>query len=378
MDDSSSTQKLSADEFAALLGAAVDGMIVIDKMGTIQEFNPAAEKMFGYTRTEILEKNVKMLMPYEHSSKHDGYLAHHMETGEERIIGHGREVEGLRKDGSTFPLYLSVGRVDGESAVYFVGILHDLTGRHKYESEIARQQQELSRISRQATAGELAAALAHELNQPLSAIATFSGAAQRFLANHENNPDALTETANALEQIEAQSLRAGQVIQRMRAFINTDETTRDRVSVRELIDEVMPIVLLDARAQGVAMSTSINAGYKMLDVDKIQIQQVLVNLVRNAVDATMEIREKRAPDITLRTREVDANRIEFRVTDNGGGIPDNFKEDLFTPFKSTKETGLGMGLAISNSIIEAHGDSIHFESGPEGTTFWFHLILTDS
>lgn len=370
----SSIDLIAGDELTALLDAAADAIIVIDAKGTIENFNPAAEKVFGYCRQDVIGHNVKMLMPEPYHSNHDQYLSHHVGTNERRIIGIGREITALRADGTTFPADLSVGRADSGDVLHFVGILRDLTERQAFEAEIAKQRQELSKISRQATAGELAAALAHELNQPLSAIATYSGAARRFLAKTEIAENNNLEKCNeALENIEIQSLRAGEVIQRMRAFVNPDDTKRDRVLVGELIHEILSIAQLDARSEGVTFSTTIEAADQILDVDKIQIQQVLLNLVRNAVDATGERTTEGVKSIAISTKPVSDHRIEFRVNDNGPGIPEGFISDLFTPFKSTKKKGLGMGLAISNSIIEGHGDRLRFTTSPQGCSFYFYL-----
>jgi len=350
-------------------------MIVIDTGGIIVNFNPAAERVFGYARKDVIGRNVKVLMPEPYHSNHDQYLSRHVETNERRIIGIGREVVALRADGTTFPADLSVGRADSEEVTHFVGILRDLSDRHEYEAEIAKQRQELSRISRQATAGELAAALAHELNQPLSAIASYSGAARRFLAKTEITEDANLKLCHeALENIETQSLRAGEVIKRMRAFVNPDDTKRDRIQVGELVDEIMSIAQLDARSEGVTISSHIEAANQILDVDKIQIQQVVLNLVRNAVDATGERTGTGQRRIAISSKLVGDHRVEFRVEDNGPGIPEEFLDDLFTPFKSTKQKGLGMGLAISHSIIEGHGSRLKFTSSPEGCSFFFQLV----
>lgn len=369
-----SSDLIAEDELTALLDAAADAIIVIDAEGTIENFNPEAEKVFGYTQEEVIGKNVKMLMPEPYQSNHDQYLRRHVETNERRIIGIGREITARRANGTTFPADLSVGRAETANVLRFVGILRDLTERHAFEAEIAKQRQELSKVSRQATAGELAAALAHELNQPLSAITTFSGAARRFLAKSDSNDSKdILKCNEALVNIETQSLRAGEVIQRMRAFVNPDDTKRDRVLVGELIHEIMSIAQLDARSEGVTFSSTIEATNQVLDVDKIQIQQVLLNLVRNAVDATGERTSEGIGSITFSTKLVSDHRIEFRVSDNGPGIPDSFIDDLFKPFKSTKKNGMGMGLAISNSIIEGHGDRLRYSTSPSGCSFYFCL-----
>jgi len=368
--------RLTAEEFSALLNAAADAIIVINSAGRIEKFNPAAEHLFGYSPEQTIGKNVNMLMPDPYHSEHDSYLKNHLDTNINRIIGRGREVVGLHADGSEFPVDLSVGRVESQDEIRFVGILRDLTHQRENEAEIAKQRQELSRISRQATAGELAAALAHELNQPLSAIATYSGAAQRFLQKiqvTETDHDTLDQTKTALEEIQKQSLRAGEVIQRMRAFVQSDDTKRDRVPVGDLLDEILPIAQLDARSEGVVFNTQLQGKERILNVDKIQIQQVLLNLVRNAVDATGEKHSGSQRAVHISTILVNDHQIEFSVQDNGPGIPEDFVEDLFTPFKSTKTNGLGMGLAISNSIIESHGDKLHFSTGPDGCNFYFTL-----
>ena len=171
----------SPQELRALLDAAVDAVVVIDGSGRIESFNRAAERLFGFSATEVVGRNVSMLMPEPDRSAHDGYIQRYLTTGEARIIGIGREVKGQRRDGTVFPALLSVGRVDGAVPPRFVGFIHDLSERVAAEHEVTQARERLTHVDRLSTMGEMAAGLAHEINQPLAAITTYASACQQLL-----------------------------------------------------------------------------------------------------------------------------------------------------------------------------------------------------
>lgn len=206
----------SAQEFRALLEAAVDAIVITDHRGVIQVFSRAAEDLFGYTAAEAVGSNVSMLMPEPHRSQHEGHLRRYLETGEAHVIGHGREVDGQRKDGSIFRAWLSVGRVEGRSRPRFVGILHDITARRRAEDCERRAVEQLAEVARLGEMAKIAASIAHEVNQPLAAISTYALACERLLGS----PDAdIDEVRRALRQIAEQALRAGESIRNMREVV---------------------------------------------------------------------------------------------------------------------------------------------------------------
>jgi two-component system sensor kinase FixL len=619
----------------ALLDATVDAVLIIDNRGRVETFNRAAERLFGYRPDEVLGQNVNLLMTERDRTSHDAYMQRYESTGVPHIIGIGREVEARRRDGSTFPAFLSVGRIDGAQPPRYVGFLHDITLRRetmaairrerdrantylevaqvillalsidgrvqlinrkgcevlgrreidllgcdwiesvvaaewrghvqrslrqlaqpdnatevyceyevrgpgnvprliawrcvalrdneggltgflasgeditarrsieavaertrdllneaqeiarlgnfevyvpgagddffspqlyrtfgldpaldtltvqrimelihpddrarcqrewgdaiqqpgrvtseyristasgelrhlrsqfqstptsdgrtrlvgtlvdvtesrRAEQEAAAAQQRMAHVSRLATMGEMAAAIAHELNQPLSAIANYASAATRILpmatgpsADAESHED----VRSALAQISSQALRAGEVIRRLRSLVQKRDQRREDVSVNDLVDEVMAFSRSDARLHNVELRTELGAGLPALHVDGIQIQQVILNLVRNSIEAfsghTLADRE-----VVIRTRAERDSDIIIEVADNGTGIPKDLVAQVFDPFCTTKETGTGLGLAISRSIAEAHRGSLSYrDNEPHGACFQLRLPL---
>lgn len=357
-------------ELQALLDAAVDAIVVIDHRGRIERFNRAAERMFGYEAHEVIGQNVAVLMPEPDHSAHDAYMTRYMATNEARIIGVGREVRAVRKDGSGLPVRLSVGRIEDADPPRFVGILHDVSGRRHAEDEVRQAQERLSRVSRLATLGEMAAGISHELNQPLSAIANYAQAGVRLLGG----PDpAVAEVDGALRAIAAQALRAGEIIRRLRSLVRHQEVRREVESPNELVRELASLLELDARGQDVRLRLDLAADTPSVRVDRVQVQQVVLNLVHNAVEA---LAESDAPlrEVTVRTARTDDGDALVAVIDSGPGLPPELESRIFEPFFTTKAQGTGLGLAISRSIIEAHRSSLTYRrASPGGACFEFSL-----
>jgi two-component system sensor kinase FixL len=259
---------------------------------------------------------------------------------------------------------LSVGEMRSANVRYFTGFIRDLTERQQTEARLQELQSELVHISRLTAMGEMASALAHELNQPLSAIANYMKGSRRLL---EGNTDGNSvQVRNALDKAAEQSLRAGQIIRRLRDFVARGETERRVESVRKLIDEASALALVGAKEHGVRVTTNIDAAHDLILVDKVQIQQVLLNLIRNAIEA-MDLSARR--ELTVATRPAGAF-VEISVTDTGPGIAPDVAGQLFQPFVTTKPLGMGVGLSISRSIVEGHGGQIRFEPNPEGGTIF--------
>ncbi|MGB5103107.1 MAG: PAS domain S-box protein [Steroidobacteraceae bacterium] len=494
----------SEREFRALLEAAVDAVLVIDHMGTIEEFNPSAQLVFGYEADEIIGRNVNVLMPEPYHGEHDAYLARYRTTGEARIIGIGREVTALRKDGSLFPCELAVGQLRAGATPRFVGFIrditrrkiaeeqlrrseaelrlaqelanlgnyvmhprqdepdyyssqlyrilgvteqsgtrisgpefatrwvhpadrdrvaaafaaldpghptldieyrivlengavrhlhhiahavhdadghllkhvgtiHDVTERRHAQDEARQLQERLTHFARLSTMGEMAAGLAHEINQPLSAIATYAQACQRLLKLPEPEVE---DVLAALEQINAQALRAGEVIRRLRNFVKNREVKREPVDCSRLLQDLRMLAETDARLHNVRLRIDAEHELPTVYADPIQLQQVVLNLVRNAIDAMADAPEERR-EVVLQTRRSSDGEVEVMVADRGSGLAPEATEHLFNPFFTTKAGGTGLGLAISRSIVRAHGGRLwHTPNDECGARFHFTLPVS--
>jgi two-component system sensor kinase FixL len=355
-----------AAELEALLNAAVDGIIVSDIDGTILRFSRAAEKMLGYRAEEVIGHGVEMIMNGRDARSHQRYMNNYLTTGKRKIIGIGREVVARRKDGSTFPVALSIGEARIGEQRHFVGLIRDLTAQQAAEEEAIRHREQLSHVGRLTVMGEMAAAMAHELNQPLSAITNYSGACLRLLDRDETCGE---EIVQALGSIDKQAHRAAEVIQRIRNFARSRAVQREPVEVKELIAEILPLAAMDAKANHTDLHLQIDKNLPTIMVDRVEIQQVVLNLMRNGVDAMRDVPEADRR-LDLRVWLEDPEQIRISITDRGTGVSEAAAEQLFTPFFTTKGSGMGLGLAISRSIIKAHGGRLDFENNAIcGATF---------
>lgn len=491
----------AALEAEALLDATVDAVVIIDHRGHIETFNRAAERLFGYRAEEVRGRNVGILMTDRDRAAHDGYMARYLESGIPHIIGIGREVEARRKDGSVFPVFLSVGRIRSTEPPRFVGYLRDITmrrsmiaelqrerdraqqyldvaevillaldpegrvtminrkgsgalgraeaevsgldwfelavaaedrvaarggletlralppgaahsleyriqgaggelhviawrsialrdpqgsiigflcsgedvtERRQAEAEALRAQERMTHVSRLTTMGEMAAGIAHEINQPLAAITSYAQACDRLLALPR--PD-IAEVREALRGIAAQALRAGEIIRRLRSLVRNRETEREATDVNDLIEDVLPLGRHDASLHDVRISLELAPGLPRVSTDRIQVQQVVLNLLRNAIEALAEQRGE-PREITVSTGLATPGAVEIRVCDNGPGVDESIAERMFDPFCTTKVTGTGLGLAISRTIVQAHrGELGYCPVRPHGACFYVRLPL---
>lgn len=355
----------------SILASIPEAMIVIDEGGAIHSFSSAAERLFGYRSKEVIGKNIKTMMPSPYRDSHDGFISRYLQTGEKRIIGVGRVVVGERKDGSTFPMELAVGEMRSNDARYFTGFIRDLTERQQTEARLHELQSELVHVSRLTAMGEMASALAHELNQPLSAIANYMRGSRRLLEGRSDDETVMVR--DAMDKAAEQSLRAGEIIRRLRDFVARGETERRVESIKKLIEEGSALALVGAKQQGVRVTFRLDPSCDLVLADKVQIQQVILNLIRNALEA-MELSDRR--ELTISTAPGGREMIEIGVSDTGSGIAEDVALQLFQPFVTTKRHGMGVGLSISRTIIEAHGGKIRAEGNPDGgTVFRFTLCM---
>lgn len=344
----------------SILDTVPDAMIVIDECGLVRSFSPAAERLFGWSAAEIAGRNVSLLMPSPHREAHDGYLDRYYRTGERRIVGVGRIVVGERRDGSTFPMELAVGEMRTADGRFFTGFVRDLTERQRTEARLQELQGELVHVSRLTALGEMASALAHELNQPLTAIANYLKGSGRLLASETVPRERLRE---AVDKASEQALRAGEIIRRLRDFVARGETERRVESLPKLIEEAAALALVGAREQGVHVRLRLSPEADLVLADRVQVQQVLLNLIRNAVDAMVDAPRR---ELTITSGPTEAEFVQVSVADTGAGVSFEVADQLFQPFITTKRTGMGVGLSISRTIIESHGGRIWFETAAGG------------
>jgi two-component system, LuxR family, sensor kinase FixL len=357
----------------SILDTVPEAMIVIDERAIMQSFSTAAERLFGYTPEEAIGQNVKILMPNPYRDAHDSYMQRYLTTGERRIIGIGRVVVGLRKDGSTFPMELAVGEMKSGAQRFFTGFIRDLTERQQTETRLQELQSELVHISRLTAMGEMASTLAHELNQPLSAISNYLKGSRRLL---EGAADERSGTLRgALEKAADQAMRAGQIIRRLRDFVSRGETERRVESIAKLVEEASALALVGVKDRGIRVRFQFDPSVDLVLADRVQIQQVLLNLIRNAMDA---MEESQTRNLALTVATEGRTHVRISVADTGSGISPDIADQLFTPFLTTKRQGMGVGLSISRTIVEAHGGRIWVEANqPNGTIFHFTLMVVN-
>ena len=357
----------------AILETAVDGIICIDMRGRIAVFNPAAEKIFGYSAAEVLGSNITVLMPEPFHSKHDDYLRRYAETGVKQIIGSGREVVGRRKDGSQFPLDLAVGEIPLPGGhTMLAGMVRDITERKLAEQEAKRRLDELAQVARLSLMGEMASGLAHEINQPLAAIVNYAHACRRLLQAGRAEPEVLLDT---LEQIARQGQRAGEIVSHLRQFIHRGKTERTMVNINAVVSDVIDLLQHEIEVHRVALQLDLDGSLPAHAMDRIQIEQVIMNLVKNAIDA-MRAMAQDARRLHIRTLRHDGAReaVEIIVSDTGEGLPEGEINRVFDPLFTTKPDGVGVGLSISRSIVRAHGGRLWAEPNPlTGAQFHFTL-----
>jgi two-component system, LuxR family, sensor kinase FixL len=356
-----------ATRLESMINAVPDAIITIDEGGLIRFFSTAAERMFQYRAEEVIGQNVKILMPAPYSIEHDGYLERYLRTGEKRIIGLGRLVVGRRKDGRTFPIELAVGEAIAKGKHVFTGLIRDISDRQETERRLHEVQADLIHVSRVSAMGELASALAHELNQPLTAIGNYLLAARQLI---QRGPEHAERASEIIGKSIDQAMRAGQIIRQLRSFVQKGDVERAPAEIGKVVDEASALAFIGLKEKGIRVIIERQDALPKVAIDRIQIQQVLINLIRNAVDA-MEGRERR--DLTIRISR-DDGEVRISIIDTGAGISSDMEGKLFQAFATTKATGMGVGLSISRTIVEAHGGKLWFERNPDGGTI-FHLAL---
>ncbi|MCW8872932.1 MAG: PAS domain S-box protein [Xanthomonadales bacterium] len=342
--------------------AAGDAIIIIDEKGLIQRFNPAAEKMFGYSESEVRGRNVSLLMPEPNRGRHDGYLARYARTGEAAVIGKGRQETGLRSNGESFPMQLSVGEIRQADQRSFVGIIRDISEMRQAQEQVRHLEEQLLHADRLVILGELTAGIAHEINQPLTAIAAYADAGRTIIDRIDEAPAA--DMHSICERIGGQARRAAEVVQRLRGLVRSGTSSKGRHNLNEIIKNILLLFEFEIKKTGTELLFFPLEPLEDLYVDDIQIQQILVNLIKNSLDSIGEAAQANGCiEIRIRT---EGQNVMVSVTDNGPGVPEQYRPRLFDSFFTTKPKGVGLGLSICKSIAAAHGGTLRHEQPQEG------------
>lgn len=354
----------------SILATVPDAMVVSDEKGIITSFSATAVKMFGYRPEEIIGTSVKYLMPVPYRDSHEGFMHRYRQTGERRITESGRVAVAQRKDGSTFPMEVHLGEMETGGQRFFTAFIRDLTDRQYTEKRMQELQTELAYMSRLTAMGEMGSTLAHEVNQPLTAITGYLKGCGMILDRMDG--EHVPMLRHGIEGAVEEALRAGEVIRQLRTFVARGETDQEVEDLRKLIEEASALALVGAKDKGIKVDFDLPHEAPKVLVSRVQIQQVLLNLVRNAMEAMQDVDQR---DLTIMAELDDGGAmVRLSVKDTGTGLVPSVQEKLFTPFTTTKPTGMGVGLSICRTIIEAHGGKIWAESSPgQGTTFSFTL-----
>jgi PAS domain S-box-containing protein len=363
------TRKEAEERFRRVVEAAPNAMILIDSGGIIRLVNGQTEAAFGYGRDELVGRPIELLIPERYRPDHVRRRKSYFANPVTRVMGAGHDLFGLRRDGSEFPIEVGVNPVPSSEGPLVLTSVLDITARRRAEAQALSQRNELARLSRLTLLGELSGSLAHELNQPLMSILSNAQAAQRLINNGHTD---LEEVRAILKDIVEADKRAGEVIRRLRLLLTKGELLLQELDLNDLVQDVLKIVRGDLAQHDVVVDTEFAASLPRINGDRVQLQQVILNLILNGCDA---MAANDAPERRLRiTTEANGNGIYVSIADLGCGIPTESVEKVFEPFYTTKPHGTGLGLSICRTIVTAHSGRLWASNNPEkGASF--HLYL---
>lgn len=359
----------------AIIESAIDGIITIDCRGVIQSFNTAAERIFGYGREEAIGRNISFLMTTQDCDRHDGYLKRFLTTREPHVIGAGRNVIGQRKDGSEVHIHLAVAEYQEHGQTMFVGFTHDMTELTQARMEAWEYLEKLAHWNRVHAMDEMTSRLAHEIRQPLMAIQSYAAAARIALdadsSTHKDLDDALNE-------IIRQGSHANGIIQEMLAFLKRGHSPqKEAADIQSIATNVLTLLAHEVQGAGIRFDLDTGSPPCLCRINRIQIEQVLYNLITNAIDSLRASDRPRVLKLSCARLDAD-HQCTITVQDNGKGIPEEHRKQIWDPYFTTKTQGLGQGLAICKSILQHHGGELSLENAEGGgAIFRFTLPLAE-
>lgn len=362
--DSDSLQSI----LRSILLSVPDAMIVIDDAGIIMAFSRAAEALFGYKSEDVVGTNIKCLMTQSDQAHHDQYIRNYLTTGERQIIGIGRIVEARLANGDSIPVELKIGEANIGDRKLFTGFIRDITEKQANVHRIGELQAELGNFSRLSAVGTMASAMAHELNQPLTAVANYLEAARDLLDEPSENDLAMVQ--EAVSAAAEQSIRAGQIVRRLRDYVSRGELDLRPAPLKGVIDDAAAIAKVGIEGPLARVILRMEDPDVIVMADRLQLRQVFANLIRNAIEA---LSGTETPQIWIYTQS-SGEEVTIEVKDNGPGLSEELLHSPFDAFQTTKASGMGLGLSICQTIIEAHGSTIAVSSEPgAGASFTFTL-----
>ncbi|TDI94072.1 MAG: PAS domain-containing sensor histidine kinase [Caldithrix sp.] len=343
----------------AILETAVDGIVTLNERGIIESVNAAVEKLFGYTENEVIGENISILMPSPYREEHDTYLANYLKTGEKKIIGIGREVVAQRKDGTTFPIRLSVSEFFLSGKKMFTGIVHDI-------SEEKALQQQILHSERLAIIGKMAAKVAHEVRNPLSSISLNAEMLDEEIQDQNSNKEAKSLLKAMIREIDRVTLLTDEYLQ----FSRLPESLPIKANLNLLIKEMLELLAEELKQKNIKLTSKGLSKEFQVRFDRAQLRRVFLNIIRNAIESMPD------PGTLNIWTEQNRETAIIGIQDSGHGIPEDKVHEIFNPFFTTKDFGTGLGLAISQQIIHEHKGKIYCESKIGlGTTFRIELPL---
>jgi two-component system, LuxR family, sensor kinase FixL len=361
----------NAAHLRSILSSIPDAMVVFDQRGTILSFSAAAERMFGYMETDVVGRRVSTLLPEQDRRRYDGELDRHLAGDAQPGMGSGRIIVGQRRDGSEFPVELAIGEASSDGHRIFTGFIRDLTEKQLSELRLKELQSELIHVSRLSAMGTMASTLAHELNQPLTAIANYMQAGRDLIDRVDERAELLPLLREAVAESGKEALRAGKIVRRLRDFVSHGEVDKQIEDLPSMVEEASRLALIGTAERGLLAAYHLDPAATKVLVDRVQIQQVIVNLVRNAAEA---MEESAVRELVITSKPDTRGMVRVSIFDSGPGIAPQVAARLFQAFSSTKEGGMGLGLSICRTIIEAHGGRIWAEARPGGGSV-FHFTL---
>ncbi|MGZ4958374.1 MAG: PAS domain-containing sensor histidine kinase [Methylomonas sp.] len=361
------------EKLNSIFNAAVEGIITIYLSGEIVSVNNAVENVFGFSKKELIGCNINRIIPVSRQKYQVPYQNSTLGIGFSSMLGKIKEVKGIRKDNTIVPLDISVAKFSIDGTSYLTCIVRDMTARKLQEQRDQEHLDELAYVTRLGLLGEMASGIAHEVNQPLTAIASYSQVCLNLIQRDDYDQAMLFDI---LKKTNQQALKAGHIIHRMRDFVKSKKIQRSTVDVNDLIYDAVGLCESYLKQNGVTVKLQLKKKIPIIHVDSIQIEQVILNLIRNGVDALMALPKLMPRNLSIQSTVNRDSNIEIRIKDNGPGIDIAEQKNILTPFYTTKSEGMGMGLSICRSIVEAHDGVLRFNSQPKkGTTFYFTVPM---